>query len=130
MRWFLRRLAFYVFALWVAITLTFLLPRLMPGSPVGALLQRLSPAQLQSNPGIVQTYEKLLGGNNQPILTAYWQYLGNVAHLQFGISVSNYPAHVSQVIGNTLPYSIALVGIAFVLALDRKSTRLNSSHLH
>ena len=47
MRWFLRRLTFYVFALWVAITLNFLLPRLMPGSPIGGILQRLSPSQIQ-----------------------------------------------------------------------------------
>ena len=33
MRWFLRRLVFYVFAIWVALTLNFLLPRLMPGEP-------------------------------------------------------------------------------------------------
>src|ERR1700749_968747 len=116
MRWFLRRLAFYVFAIWIAITITFLLPRLMPGSPIGGLLQRLSPAQIQSNPGIIATYEKLLGGNHTPLLTAYWQYLGNVVHLNFGISTSNYPTKVSEVVGRTLPYSIALVGIAFVLA--------------
>jgi peptide/nickel transport system permease protein len=116
MRWFLRRLAFYVFALWVAITITFLLPRLMPGSPIGGLLQRLSPAQIQSNPGIIATYEKLLGGNQEALLPAYWHYLGNVVHLQFGISTSNYPSKVSEVVGRTLPYSIALVGIAFILA--------------
>ena len=34
MRWFLRRLGFYVFATWVALTITFLLPRLMPGDPI------------------------------------------------------------------------------------------------
>ena len=53
MRWFARRLAFYVFALWVALTINFLLPRLMPGDPIGGLLQHLSPAQLSANPGIV-----------------------------------------------------------------------------
>ncbi len=116
MRWFLRRLGFYAFALWAAITLTFLLPRLMPGSPIGGLLQHLSPAQIQSNPGIIATYEKLLGGGQESFLPAYWHYLGHVVHLQFGISTSNYPSKVSEVIGRTLPYSIALVGIAFVLA--------------
>jgi peptide/nickel transport system permease protein len=116
MRWFLRRLAFYVFAIWVAVTFTFLLPRLMPGSPIGGLLQHLSPAQLQSNPGIIVTYEKLLGGGQESLLPAYWHYLGHVVHLEFGISTSNYPTKVSEVIGNTLPYSIALVGIAFLLA--------------
>ena len=37
MRWFARRLVFYVFAIWVALTINFLLPRLMPGDPVAGL---------------------------------------------------------------------------------------------
>ena len=34
MRWFARRLVFYAFAIWVALTINFLLPRLMPGDPL------------------------------------------------------------------------------------------------
>jgi peptide/nickel transport system permease protein len=116
MRWFLRRLGFYAFATWVALTLTFLLPRLMPGDPIGGILQHLSPAQIQSNPGIIKTYQQLLGGGDQSIWSAYWQYLHRVATMNFGISTSNYPTKVSDVVAHTLPYSIVLVGIAFTLA--------------
>jgi peptide/nickel transport system permease protein len=116
MRWFLRRVAFYGFAIWVAATLNFLLPRLMPGDPLGGMLQRLSPAQIQANPGIIETYQVLLGGPQEPLWKAYPKYLKNVATLDFGVSTSNYPAKVSEVIGRTLPYSIALVGVAFLLA--------------
>jgi peptide/nickel transport system permease protein len=116
MRWFLRRLGFYVFALWMALTITFLLPRLMPGDPIAGILQHLSPAQIQSNPGIIQTYRALLGGGHQSIWEAYGQYLHRVATLNFGISTSNYPTKVSEVVGRTIPYSIVLVGIAFFLS--------------
>ncbi len=116
MRWFLRRCLFYVFAIWVALTLNFLLPRLMPGDPASGVLSRLSPAQIQANPGIVQTYEALLGGGKGTVWHDYVVYLHRLAHLNFGISTSNYPAPVSTVIGRTLPYSIALVGVAFLLA--------------
>ena len=116
MRFILRRIAFYVFAVWVALTLNFLLPRLMPGSPIGGILQRLSPAQIQSNPGIIKTYEALLGGGNKSIWQDYVTYLHRVAHLDFGVSTSNYPASVSSVIGRVLPYSIFLVGVAFVIS--------------
>jgi peptide/nickel transport system permease protein len=116
MRWFLRRLGFYVFAIWVALTLTFLLPRLMPGDPIGGILQRLSPSQIQSNPGIIEKYQELLGGGHQSIPRAYVEYLHRVITLDFGISTSNYPATVSEVVGRTLPYSIILVGIAFSFA--------------
>src|SRR5919197_1354891 len=116
MRWFLRRLGFYAFALWVAATLNFLLPRLMPGDPLGGVLQRLSPAQIQGNPGIVETYRTLLGGPKESLVSAYPKYLGHIATLDFGVSTSNYPARVSAVIGRTLPYSIFLVGVAFLVA--------------
>src|SRR6266496_2162306 len=59
MRWFARRLVFYVFAIWVALTVNFLLPRLMPGSPLGGLLAHLNPSQLSANPGVLQTYEAI-----------------------------------------------------------------------
>ena len=116
MRWFARRLVFYVFAIWVALTINFLLPRLMPGSPISGLLAHLNPSQLAANPGIVQTYEALLGGGHHSIWHDYVTYLGRVAHFDFGLSTSNYPTPVSEVIGRTLPYSIFLVGVAFLLS--------------
>ncbi len=116
MRWFARRLVFYVFALWVALTINFLLPRMMPGSPIDGILQHLTPAQLQANPGIVKTYEALLGGGNNSIWEDYVTYLHRIVHLDFGVSTSNYPTPVSEVVGSTLPYSIFLVGVAFFLS--------------
>jgi peptide/nickel transport system permease protein len=116
MRWFARRLAFYVFAIWVALTINFLLPRLMPGSPIAGLLQHLSPAQLAANPGIIQTYEALLGGSHHSIWQDYVTYLHRIAHFNFGLSTSNYPTPVSEVVGRTLPYSIFLVGVGFIVA--------------
>jgi len=116
MRWFARRLAFYVLAIWVALTVNFLLPRLMPGDPIAGLLQHLSPAQLAANPGLIDTYRALLGGGDQSIWHDYVTYLQRIVHFDFGLSTSNYPTPVSEVIGRTLPYSIFLVGVAFLLA--------------
>src|SRR3989440_645023 len=116
MRWFAPRLAFYVFALWVALTINFLLPRLMPGDPLGGILQHLSPSQISANPGIVQTYQTLLGGGHHSIWHDYITYLHRIMHFDFGISTSNYPAPVADVVSRTLPYSIFLVGVAFLLA--------------
>jgi peptide/nickel transport system permease protein len=116
MRWLARRLAFYAFALWVALTINFLLPRLMPGDPLDGILQHLSPSQIQANPGIIQAYQALLGGGHHSIWHDYVTYLHRIVHFNFGISTSNYPAPVSAVVGRTLPYSIFLVGVAFLIA--------------
>src|SRR6187401_2193926 len=115
MRWFARRLCFYVFAIWVALTVNFLLPRLMPGDPLAGLIHHLTPAQLAANPGLIDTYRALLGGGHS-IWQDYVTYLGRIAHFDFGLSTSNYPTPVSEVVGRTLPYSIFLVGVAFILA--------------
>jgi peptide/nickel transport system permease protein len=116
MRWLARRLVFYVFAIWVALTINFLLPRLMPGDPIAGLLAHLNPAQLAANPGLIQTYQALLGGGHHSIWHDYVSYLDRIVHFDFGLSTSNYPTPVSEVIGRTLPYSIFLVGVAFLLA--------------
>ena len=116
MRWFVSRFVFYVFALWVAVTLNFLLPRLMPGDPLGGVLAHLTPAQIQSNPGIIQTYREILGGDEGSLGSEYVKYIQHVVTLDFGLSTSNYPSTVTEVVGRTLPYSIFLVGVAFALA--------------
>jgi peptide/nickel transport system permease protein len=115
-RFILRRLGFYAIALWGAITLNYVLPRLMPGSPIDGLLARMSPAQLAANPNAVDNLRDALGFQKEPLLQGYVTYLGQLAHGDFGISTSNFPSPVTEVIGRTLPYSIFLVGVAFVVA--------------
>jgi peptide/nickel transport system permease protein len=116
MRFLLRRLGFYALALWGAITLNYLLPRLMPGEPIDGLLARLSPAQLASNPSSVDNLREALGFNKEPLLQGYFTYLNQLLHGDLGISTSNFPSPVTEVIGRTLPYSIFLVGLSFVVA--------------
>jgi peptide/nickel transport system permease protein len=115
-RFLLRRLGFYAIALWGAITLNYLLPRLMPGEPIDGMLARLSPAQLAANPNAIQNLRDSLGFQKEPLLQGYITYLGQILHGDFGISTSNFPSPVSEVIGRTLPYSIFLVGVAFLFA--------------
>jgi peptide/nickel transport system permease protein len=116
MRFLLRRLGFYLVALWGAITLNYLLPRLMPGSPIDGLLARMSPAQLASNPNAVDNLRGSLGFHKEPLLQGYFTYLGQLLRGDFGISTSNFPSPVTEVIGRTLPYSIFLVGVSFIVA--------------
>jgi peptide/nickel transport system permease protein len=58
----------------------------------------------------------MLGGGNESLWSAYPKYLGQILSGDLGISTSNYPTHVTEVVGRTLPYSIFLVGVAFLLA--------------
>jgi peptide/nickel transport system permease protein len=115
--YYLRKLGFYLIALWAALTINFVIPRLLPGNPVDILL-----AKLQQRGGIVsaetrKAYELLLGGDtSEPLISQYWSYLVNVFRGDLGVSVSYFPAPVSEVIATSLPWTIVLVGVATVIA--------------
>src|ERR1700752_152308 len=103
MRFIARRLVFYVIAFWAAITLNFLLPRLMPGSP---------PAT-QNPPALIKQLKAPLGSEDQPLWSAYPAYLHNTLTGNLGMSTAQ-QVPVTEIIGKTLPYSIFLVGIGFI----------------
>jgi peptide/nickel transport system permease protein len=115
--YFVRKLGFYLVALWAALTLNFLIPRLLPGNPVDILLAKLQQRGGIVTPAVRKSYELLLGGNSkEPVIAQYWDYLVNVFHGDLGISVSYFPAKVSDVIAASLPWTIMLVGIATILS--------------
>lgn len=117
MNYFVRKLGFYLVALWAALTLNFLIPRLLPGNPVDILLAKLQQRGGMVTPSTRRSYELLLGGDSSQSLPAqYWNYLINIVHGDLGVSVTYFPAKVTDVIGSSLPWTIMLVGIATVVA--------------
>lgn len=116
-----RRMIQFLFVLWAAATINFLLPRLAPGNPVR---DRLVSQASQGGPlqdGIeemVRSYNKEFG-LDKPLYVQYVLYLGHVAQLDFGYSIASYPNKVLAMIGRALPWTMGLLlvssGIAFVL---------------
>jgi len=113
MSFIVRRLVFYLVAAWVALTINFFIPRLMPGNAVESVLAKFPNLQ----PSAYRALEALLGvGHPGSIWHQYWAYLGDILHLNFGTSVADYPAQVSTLLAETLPWTIILVGTATVIA--------------
>jgi peptide/nickel transport system permease protein len=113
MPFIIRRLVFYLVAAWVALTVNFFIPRAMPGNAVQNILSKFP--QLQ--PAAAKTLEALLGvGHPGSIWHQYLAYLNNVFHFNFGIDVSQYPARVSTLLGETIPWTMTLVGMATIIA--------------
>ena len=114
MSYLLRRLEFFLVTLWAALTLNFILPRLMPGNPAEAMLVRFHG---RASPQAVKTLEVAFGlHTDQNIFQQYFQYLGNTLTGNFGTSVSFFPSSVGQVIMLALPWTIGLVGMATIIA--------------
>jgi peptide/nickel transport system permease protein len=114
LRFALRRLGFFVFTLWAALTLNFLLPRLMPGNPALAMLSKFHG---QLGPGALHALEILFGVNTDKSLPAqYVSYLHQIATGNLGVSLEFYPASVTSVIGSAVWWTLGLVGVTTVLA--------------
>jgi peptide/nickel transport system permease protein len=113
MPFILRRLGFYLVAAWVALTVNFFIPRAMPGNAVEAIMSKFPNLQ----PSTYHALEAMLGvGHPGSLWSQYVSYLNDVLHFNFGISVSNYPAPVSTLLAQTIPWTLALVGTATVIA--------------
>ncbi len=118
-RYLLRRAGFYALAAWVALTLNFLVPRLMPGDPASVMFARF---QGELDPEAIDALRETFGLTDAPLWQQYFSYLAHVAQGDFGTSVVYFPAPVSEVIGSGLMWTVFLAGIAVVLAFVIGST--------
>ena len=113
--WFLaRRLEFFFITLWAALTLNFLIPRMMPGSPVESMMSRFRG---RISPSVVKALEVAFGVNvHESLPSQYIDYLNNMVHGNFGISLTFFPEPVGHVILQALPWTLVLIGVTTVLA--------------
>ncbi|HKF77596.1 MAG TPA: ABC transporter permease [Candidatus Dormibacteraeota bacterium] len=115
MRALLRRLGVYLLAAWVALTVSFLLPRVVPGNPVAGAVARASQSGA-CNAQCVRAIEQQLGFDVHTSLWAqYLQYWGNLLHGDLGHSWSE-NAPVASLIFSYLPWTLGLLGVATVIS--------------
>src|SRR5216683_2126161 len=115
MRAILRRLGVYLLAAWVALTVSFLLPRVVPGNPVAGAVARASQSG-NCNSQCVMAIEEQLGYNvHTSMWDQYLQYVGNLVHGDLGHSWSE-NAPVSSLILQYLPWTLGLLVIATIIA--------------
>lgn len=115
MKFLLGRIGLLVLTLWAAVTVNFLLPRLMPGSPVDAALAKLSAAG-PVTPAMKAAIEAQLGTPDGDLWSQYLQYLGSVLRLDFGVSYTFFPQPVSELVAEALPWTLVLVGVVTIIS--------------
>ncbi len=116
MRHVIRRILFYIFAVWVAITLDFFIPRLAPGNPASTIVGKMQ-MKGQVNPQMLQVLEAQFGlDTKDPLWVQYFKYLNNVLHDNLGVSLQHFPTPVDDLIAQKLAWSIVLGGIAVLLS--------------
>ena len=106
-----QKLMQYAIVLFVAVTLNFMLPRVMPGNPLaliaGVDVGLLTPEQR------AQIIEDV--GLNRPILVQYLDYWRSIVTGDFGISYRSDRAIV-DIISERLPWTLLLTGGALVFS--------------
>lgn len=108
-KYFLNKGFWFFITFICAFILNFILPRLMPGDPVAVITQKATQG-MQSQSGIQAVYEYYANvfGTNKPITTQFVLYLKNVIHGDFGISFSQYPRPVADILRSSIWWTIGL----------------------
>ena len=112
-RFFASRAAFYLFTLWAAVTINFIVPRLMKGDAISAYLAR----NRNVSPEAADALRALLGLDSEKnYLEQYVDYLSHLVRGDLGTSLLHGLRPVSEVIAGALPWTIGLVGFATIVS--------------
>jgi peptide/nickel transport system permease protein len=109
-----RRLGVYAIALVFAIVMNFTVPRLMPGTPVDAMVAQLGS---RATPAAIEAIKARFGAVDAPITTQFVDYLKGLATLDLGVSVKYYPQTVVDVLARSTLWTAFLVVTAILFSL-------------
>jgi peptide/nickel transport system permease protein len=107
-----RRLGLYLLTAWVAITVNFALPRLMPGNPIQDLIGKI---QSQVTPAEIRAIRLSFGDTNQSWLGQYFTYISQMFHGNLGISIT-LGAPVTSILRESVPWTVGLIGISTIIS--------------
>ncbi len=117
----LQRFVSYLMVLFIGITITFFLPRFMPGDPINNYISQVQSraGQTMSPEATQQLRDSLaeLYGLKGDLLTQYFSFLNRVfLHFDFGPSFTSYPEPVSKILFAALPWTAGLLITTTVLS--------------
>jgi peptide/nickel transport system permease protein len=118
LRYIGQRLLQFLLIIFIANSLTFLLPRIIPGDPIQEALTVKAAAAGRQNVDIqawVATYNEKFGFN-EPLWKQYLNYWGDLVRLDFGYSLVDYPATVMSKIRAAIPWTLGFMTLAILIA--------------
>jgi peptide/nickel transport system permease protein len=113
-RYLVRKVFIYLVTFFVAVTIDWAIPRLMPGDPIQQLLSRMQ-AQPAASKALTGYYTKAFGFD-VPVWKQYVNFWAALFHGDLGRSITNFPTPVWSLIWGALPYTLALLVPAILLS--------------
>lgn len=116
LKYFGNKLIWFAITLVFAFALNFILPRLMPGDPVAGIMTRVAQG-VASQTAVQKIYEQYAEafGTNKPIPQQFLIYLRNLFRGDLGLSFSQYPRPVADIIKSSIWWTIALQFPAIII---------------
>ena len=106
-RYLARKTLLYLITLWVAITVDWAIPRLMPGDPINGLIARLQTDDTAARE--LHGYFTESFGLDQPLWRQYLDFWRGLLQGDLGPSIAYVGSSVSELILNAVPYTLALL---------------------
>ena len=108
-KYYTQKIMWYLLTLVFAVLLNFILPRLMPGDPVSTIASK-SVEGMTDATAIQKVYEDYAAkfGINKPMYVQFFTWVKNALRGDFGISFSQYPRTVSDIISSSVLWTICL----------------------
>jgi peptide/nickel transport system permease protein len=116
MNHWIRRILFYIAAIWAAITINFFMPRLAPGDPLTTLVAKIQEKGGNVGPEYLHALQAELGYRNEPLWLQYIHYLTALAHGNLGVSVQFSFQPVTNVIANGVWWTLSLGLTAIIIS--------------
>ncbi|MFZ5860850.1 MAG: ABC transporter permease, partial [Spirochaetota bacterium] len=115
MKYLARKFGMLIFTLFVSMSINFFLPRLMPGDPAKALMDRMEGVEAEK----LESVRAAFGLDTKDSLPVqYGKYLLNTVKGDLGISLSRFPMPVSSVLASALPWTIGLMGLCTIIGFS------------
>lgn len=109
-KYFLKTFFWYFVTLILALMLNFFLPRLIPGNPVQRIVSDVVGSGAVDANVTQQIYESYYKefGLDQSLMQQFFTYIGKVLHGDLGVSFSQYPRTVNNILGSAIPWTVGL----------------------
>lgn len=108
-KYYTQKIIWYLITLIFAVALNFVLPRLMPGDPVSAIAGQAAEGMTDAQ-AIKKVYDEYIEkfGVDQPMPVQFVKWLKGAVHGDFGVSFSQYPRTVADIIASSVGWTLAL----------------------
>lgn len=108
-KYFKKKIIWFIITLITAVILNFILPRLMPSDPVASITGKIMAGTTDAA-AVQRIYEQYQEefGTNKPMFQQFLIFCKNAVRGNFGLSFSQYPRPVSDIIKSAIGWTIAL----------------------